>query len=157
MNMPMRHLGVAIVMLVLGTGCSLFRGGEPPVEAVSSPEVAEFARSIQPFYDALENRPLDTAQTYENPKLRSFFQTTEGFAAYYAQLAGSMRAALFRNSTAQQIDIVNLSLESADRAKVDIEVVGRHERQLRRGELRIPRTDTWIRVDGRWVIAPEKL
>jgi len=153
----MRHLGIAIVMLALTAGCSLFRGEEPSVEAESSPEITELTRSVQPFYEALENRPLDVLETYKNPRLRSFFQTDDGFAAYYAQLAGKLREAQFRNATAQQVDIVNLQLESPDRARVEILVIGRHERQLRRGELSLPRTDTWIRVDGRWVIAPEKL
>jgi len=155
--MNMRHFSLVLVQLVLATGCSFFRGGEQPVATELSPELVELSRSIQPFYAALENRPLDVLETFQNARLRSFFQSEEGFSAYYATLAGNLRAAQIRNATQQQVDIVDLKLDGADRAKVDVVVVGRHERQLRRGELRLPRTDTWIRVDGRWVIAPEKL
>jgi len=137
-------------------GCGLFRGS-PTVEPVNEPQIVRFAERIDRFYRKIENTPLDVRATFEDPELRGYFANEADFASYYASLADSIRRSLFRNSTATRVNIQEFRFESPDVAAVEIVFVGLHVRRLRRGEIELPRRDTWRLVDDRWLLTPAKL
>ena len=140
-------------LLLLG-GCS---GGRPTTEPENDPQIVRFAQRIDRFYRLLENLPLDVRLTFDDTALRGYFNDSEQFSAYYASLAGQIRRAQFRNSTALRVDIEEFRFEGDDKAVVVVTLVGRHERALRVGELEVERSDTWRLVDGRWMVSPAKL
>jgi len=149
-----RGVLLAILLLPL-SGCFLFGG--PSEAPVQDPEVVEFAERIDGFYTIFEDTPLDTRATFDNPALRAFFLNEEDFAAFYASLAAGARRSLLRNATPTRIEIDEFRFESENVAVVDVRFIGRHTRRLRFGEVEIARSDTWRRVDGRWILSPDKL
>ena len=134
-------------------GC--FSGGA--FEEEQDPGVLAFADRIQDFYDSIESIPLDVELTYGNSALRSFFASESDFAAYYASLAQQLRRAQFRNATLNQVSIVEFRFDGDGIARVDLLLTGRHERALRLRELELERRDTWQRLNGRWLVTPDKL
>jgi hypothetical protein len=126
-------------------------------EVVQDPRVLEFADRIQAFYGSIQQIPLDVRITYDNSKLRSFFANEADFATYYAQLAGELRRAQFRNATLQRVLIREFRFDGEGVAKVDLMLFGRHERALRLGELQLARSDVWQLRDGSWLVTPDKL
>lgn len=149
-----RVLSVVLLASVSG-GC--FFGGATPPEQVTDPGIVRFADRIDRFYRALENTPLDLRLTFEDDALRGFFANEADFSDYYAGLAGEIRAALFRNSTAYAVEVDAFRFPSEGLAVVDVRFRGRHRRRLRFGELELKRQDTWRLQDGRWVVSPAKL
>jgi hypothetical protein len=147
------------VLLVIGLaalaplGC--FSGGGFEVER--DPSVLAFADRIQSFYDSIEEIPLDVELTYGNSELRAFFASEGDFAAYYASLAAQLRRAQVRNTTLNRVSIVEFRFDGDSIARVDLVLTGKHERSLRLGALELQRQDTWQRLDGRWLVTPDKL
>jgi hypothetical protein len=124
---------------------------------VGDADVAQFASRIEHFYGLLEGVPLDAVSTYQNADLRSCFSSQSAFADYFSALATAEREKYFRDGVARRVTIREFHFESADLALVDIDVRGVHERVLRFWPIGFARHDTWKRVDGAWVIAPDKL
>ena len=132
-------------------------GGEAELEPVDDGAVLRFAARIEAFYRGLEAIPLDVLITYENPELREHFVDEVAFGDYYASLAYQVRRSQLRNSQIERFEIRDFHFESDDVARVELILVGRHQRTLRFWELELARTDTWRRVEGSWVLSPEKL
>ena len=145
--------------LALGTawGCSLSGPKAVSSEVVQDREVLEFAQRIETFYNAILDIPLDVRITYDSSNLRTFFANDADFAAYYASLAAQLRRAQFRNATLDQVSIVEFSFNSEGVARVDLKLIGRHERALRLGKLQLSRRDIWERLDGSWLVTPDKI
>jgi len=141
--------------IACSSGCFLFRGGGE--QSVEDPQVVAFALRIDTFYRLFLNTPLDVRSTFDNPTLRAYFQNQEDFSAFYASLAADARRSLLRNATPLQVEIDGFRFEGDDVALVDVRFVGRHTRRLRFGDVEIARTDTWRRVDGTWLLSPDKL
>lgn len=137
-------------------GC-LFGGGGPPLEQVSDRDVLEFANRIESFYRSLELVPIDTQLTYEDAELRGHFRDGDAFADYYASIANQIRGAAFRNGRADRVEILEFSFDTPEQATVQVALVGRHQRALRFWEIQLARTDTWLLVDGSWLLSPSGL
>ena len=159
-----RARGVALLPALVGMlavaaapGCGVFRLDEAPAAAVADESVLSFARRIESFYRSLEELPIDSLITYEDPKLRTHFRDQTAFADYYASLAHQVRAASFRNGRAERVEVEEFRFEGPELARVEVRVYGRHQRALRFWEIDFARTDTWRRVEGAWVLTPEKL
>jgi len=150
----LRRVLLAGMLMSLG-GCFLFGGGGE--EPVQDPDVVAFAERIDRFYNIFQDTPLDIRATFDNPTLRSYFLSEEDFSAFYASLAAGARRSLLRNATPTRVEIDEFRFESENVAIVDVRFIGRHTRRLRFGEVEIARTDTWRRVDGRWILSPDKL
>jgi hypothetical protein len=148
---------VIIGLATLPAPACLIGGGEAPLEAEQDPKILEFADRIVSFYDSIESIPLDVELTYGNSALRAYFASETDFAAYYASLAAQLRRAQFRNATLDQVSILEFRFDQTGVARVDLRLIGRHERKLRLGELRLPRQDTWQLRNGNWLVSPEKL
>jgi hypothetical protein len=133
----------------------LFSG--PELEPVQDPEVLAFASRIEGFYRGLEGVPFDVEMTFEDERLREHFDSKAAFTDYYASLAAQLRAAQFRNTRAERVEIRDFSFETPERARVYVALVGRHLRVLRFWEIETSRSDAWQLLDGRWVLTPERL
>lgn len=130
---------------------------EPELEPVRDRDVLAFASRIETFYRALEGTPLDAPLTYESSGLRAHFVDTEAFSDYYASLTLQVRLAQLRNARVERIEVRQFTFESEERARVEVMLVGHHERSLRFWEMELPRTDIWTLVRGDWMLTPEKL
>ncbi len=129
-------------------------GDGPPV---SDSEALAFAERAQRFYRSLEGVPLDSLLTYEDPKLHAYFASRPAFADYYSALANEVRNAAFRDGRVSRLEILEFRFEADDLARVELRAAGLHQRSLLFWELDIRRTDTWRRVDGVWMLAPDRL
>jgi len=128
-----------------------------PTTTVEAIDVVGFAERIEGFYELLEETPIDTYYTYENPNLRRFFRAEAAFADYYASLANQVRKVDLRYSSADEVVVKEFRFDGPTRAVVDVQLVGSHQRRLRFWDIEITRTDVWNRIDGEWVLVPAKL
>ncbi len=141
---------------MLALGC-FWRGDARKLEPVDERDVLLFAERIATFYATLARRSLDAYLTYEDESLRDYFDSPGAFSDYYASLANQVRDAHLRNSSAREVRVREFRFEDPDTVRVDLLLVGRHERGLRFWDIELERTDTWRRARGTWVLAPEKL
>ena len=132
-------------------------GVGPQGEAVDEVQILAFADRIEVFYRSLERIPLDVLMTYEDPDLRAHFADPSSFSDYYADLADQVREANFRNGRAESVEIRQFRFETPELARVDVELMGRHDRGLRFWQFGLPRTDTWRLIEGSWMLSPGKL
>ena len=129
----------------------------PYAERVEIHEVDAFALRIERFYRSIARRPLDAYATFQDPGLRSFFDDPKQFEEYYAALANQVREANFRHGRAERIQVREFRFEGDAIARVDVAIIGRHERAFRFWELVIERTDTWGRAGDTWFLRPGRL
>lgn len=154
-----RRLLCGAALVVALAGCF---GGSASAPAASAPPVSDedalqFAQRVERFYAALSEVPLDALVTYDNKDLRSYFESPGAYADYYSALATEAREATLRDGQARSVKIREFRFESPDQAVVDFELRGEHERQLLFWDVKIDRSDLWRRVDGVWLVFPEKL
>ena len=155
--MTRRLLGSAALAVALAGcfgGTSAAPSTPPPV---SDQEALQFAQRAERFYAALSEVPLDALVTYDNKDLRSYFQSPSAYADYYSSLATEARESTLRDSEARSVKIQEFHFESADQAVVEFVLRGQHERELLFWDVKIDRRDVWRRVDGVWLVFPEKL
>lgn len=138
----------------LGAGAEAPPLPEPPV---SDQEAMQFAQRAESFYRALEGVPLAATITFNNPELPKYFPTPSAFADYYSSLATMARQETLRDGEARRVRIREFHFDGADQAVVDVVLTGKHERELRFWDIDVERRDIWRRIDGVWVIVPEKL
>ena len=164
----MARLGSALLALA-AVGCAL--GGDPverervevvePIapyaERVDIQEVDAFALRIERFYRSIARRPLDAYATFQDESLRSFFDDPHEFEEYYASLANQARRAKLRNARAEEVRVREFRCEGDELARVDVLIVGHHERAFRVRGIVIERTDTWQRSGDTWFLRPGRL
>ena len=164
----MARLGPALLALAV-VGCAL--GGDPverehvlvvePIgpyaERVEIEEVDAFALRIERFYRLVARRPLDAYATFQDENLRSFFDDPKKFEEYYASLANQVRRAKLRNGRAEEVRVREFRFEGDELARVDVLIVGRHERAFRTRDIVIERTDTWRRSGDTWFLGSGRL
>jgi hypothetical protein len=153
----MRRLrrATALLLLVLPlSSCGTARGPAPQVD---DDEAVAFSRRIEAFYAALEAVPVASIFTYDSSELHGYFTSRPAFDDYFASLATQVRRATLRDGRLDRVEIREFRLLDADNAKVDLQLVGHHERELRFWEIELPRTDTWQRVRGIWTVRPDRL
>ncbi len=150
---PARFLFLA----ALATGC--FGGSDPLPSAsdVDAREVINFSERIETFYAMLENIPLDAIVTYENAKLRSYFVSESAFNDYYSSLVNQVRRSNMRNTRPQRVSVQEFRFQDRDVATVGLMITGPYQRTLRFWDVELERVDTWKRLDGVWVLTPDKL
>jgi hypothetical protein len=150
---------LALLCLALVDGC--FGGSAQPPAAggppISDEEAIQFAGRADRFYRSLQGIPLAALITFEDPDRRQFFPTATAYADYYSGLATVARQNTLRDGAAQSVKIREFHFDGPDQVVVDYVVTGKHERKLRFWNIDFDRHDTWRRVDGTWVIVPDKL
>ncbi|MFQ5698301.1 MAG: hypothetical protein ACE5IL_08460 [Myxococcota bacterium] len=161
------RLWIAIAVLPLSalclTGCSLWPhsagalASGQTLERVRDTDVLALVSRMESFYGALEGRSLDSVDTFEDPRLRSFFESNAAFADYLAALASEVRKANFRHANALRVRVRSFRFPDSSTASVQVELQGRHQRGLRFWTLALEREDTWKLVEGSWWISPDKL
>ena len=154
----------ALLAVSLALGCGLWPlGGEDPGPApdaahglalVEDPALLEFYARASAFYGRLARRRFDSIETYQDEGIRDFFRSEEAFADYYADLTSALVEAHFEKNRPVALDVVEFALEGPGRARVSTRLLGRDGRPLRRGEVRLERSDRWERIDGAWWIVP---
>ena len=152
-----RVVGACLVLglvLTAASGCGGIRGRQEPV---NDEQILALARRLDEFYRSLENRTLDTLATFEDRRLRAYFADDIAFSDYYASLAAQVRRALLRYGRVDDVQVVEFSLKEDDHALVQIQLSGKHQRQLHFWRVELERTDSWRRLSGRWFLVPEDL
>jgi hypothetical protein len=124
---------------------------------VSDEEALAFSQRAEHFYTALAEIPLDALITYDNRDLHGYFQTPSAFADYYSALATEARVSTLRDGEATSVKIKEFHFESPEQAVVEFVLRGEHERELLFWDVKIDRRDVWRRLDGVWLVVPEKL
>ena len=147
--------GAALLLSLLVAGCGFWGGGA--IQGVDDAAAVAFARRIEVFYAALEDVPVAALWTYESPELHGYFTGRPAFDDYFASLATQVRSATLRDGRVERFEITEFRLLDPDHAVVELQLVGRHERELRFWEIELPRTDTWERVRGTWTLRPDRL
>jgi hypothetical protein len=154
----MSRLRAGAVLLLLICSASACGGiARGPAPAVDDDEAVAFSRRIEAFYSALEDVAVASIWTYDSPELHGYFTSRPAFDDYFASLATQVRRATLRDGRVERIEIREFRLTDPDHASVDLELIGRHERELRFWEIELPRTDTWVRVRGTWTVRPDRL
>lgn len=139
----------------LGLACASAPAGS--AVRVADPEVAAFAARIDGFYRALEQRPLDSATTFDDPRLHAFFASPREFSDWYASLANQVRDANLRLGRAETVRVREFRFDEPGVARVFVELSGYRGRRLLFSAVSIQRTDVWRQRDGAWLLSPEKL
>ena len=145
--------GLLLALLLPACGFS----GAGSVQAVDDDGAVAFARRIEAFYSALEDVPVAAIWTYESPELHGYFTGRPAFDDYFASLAMQVRSATLRDGRVERFEITEFRMLDPERAVVELQLIGRHERELRFWEIELPRTDTWQRVRGTWTVRPDRL
>jgi hypothetical protein len=155
---PARLLVAAVCVLAL-LACS--GSAQPPAPlpepAVSDQEALQFAQRAERFYKALEGVPLPATITYTNRELHQYFPTPAAYADYYSSLATMVRQNTLRDGMVRSVRIREFHFDGPDQAVVEVSLTGKHERELRFWDIDLERRDVWRRIDGVWMIVPEKL
>lgn len=147
--------GAALLLLICtAVACGIGAGPRAPVD---DDEAVAFSRRIEAFYSALEDVPVAAVWTYDSAELHGYFTSRRAFDDYFASLATQVRRATLRDGRIERIEVREFRLTDADHAVVELELVGRHERELRFWEIELPRIDTWERVRGTWTVRPDRL
>ena len=152
----MTRAAAASGLLSLALSACLF-GPSRDLRPVSETEVLEFAARVDSFYRALEERSVETLATFDDEKLRGYFEGGAEFSDYYASLTSQLRGADFLHARPREIHVREFWFDGPDLALVEIEMVGDHQRTLRFWKIRTTRVDTWRRAGTTWVITPEQL
>ncbi len=139
----------------LGLACASAPAGS--ASRVDDPGVAAFAARIDGFYRALERRPLDSAATFEDPRLHGYFSTPAEFSDWYASLANQVRDADLRLGRADSVRVREFRFEEPGVARVQVELSGRRGRRVLFSAVTLERADIWRQRNGTWVLSPEKL
>jgi len=147
-------LGAAALLACFGGGAGAPAASPSPV---SDQEALQFALRAERFYRLLEGIPLAATLTFNNPALHPYFPTPSAFADYYSSLATVARQNTLRDGQARSVRIREFHFDSPEQAIVEIVLTGKHERELRFWDIDLERRDVWRRIDGVWVIVPEKL
>lgn len=169
----------AVALVLSLSGCSSFSaprwlwpfGDEEPAPAPAATTPAPRAAALAPsdaavlgfqdradaFYQRLAQRRFNTLATYNDPTLRSYFKTQEGYSDYYARLAEDLTAAHFEKNRPLAAELQEFSMEASDRARVRFRLEGKSSLPLRFWSVSIEREDVWEQSGGQWWIVPGKL
>ena len=145
----------AVALLAcFGGGTKTPEAAKPPV---SDEDALQFALRAERFYRALEGVPLAATITFYNRDLHQYFPNPAAFSDYYSALATVARENTLRDGLARSVRIREFHFAGPDQAIVDVVLIGKHERELRFWDIELDRRDVWRRIDGVWLIVPEKL
>lgn len=116
-----------------------------------------FQERADAFYQRLAQRRFNTLATYNDPMLRSYFETQEGYSDYYARLAEELTEAHFEKNRPLTAELQEFSMETPDRARVRFRLEGKSSLPLRFWSVSIEGEDVWQQSGGKWWIVPGKL
>ena len=153
----MRRARAALLLVTLLFAC--FGGGSAPVSApeVDVMDVVRFSERIESFYSVLENVPIDAVLTFENPALPTFFGSESAYMDYYSSLANQVRRRNILNTRPRKVIVSAFHFEGPDEAIVEVTLSGPYRRTLWLWDIEVKRVDTWKRLDGVWLLTPDKL
>ena len=138
------------------TGAPGLGGPAQPVE-LDAEAVRVFAQRVESFYALLAGRRFNTLDTFNDPALRAYFETSERFFDYYADLSQRLELGHFEKSRPDRVRVREFVFDTPDRARVRVELEGEDGRPLRPDSTEISRVDRWERSGEAWYVAPEKL
>jgi hypothetical protein len=145
---------VAALLACFGGGAGAPAASEPPI---SDEEALQFSLRAERFYHSLQGIPLAATITFNNRELHPFFPNPSAFSDYYSALATMARRNTLRDGQVHSVRIREFHFLAADHAVVDVVLSGKHERELRFWDIDLERRDIWRRIDGFWLLVPEKL
>lgn len=128
-----------------------------PISETGDAAILGFQERADTFYKRLTQRRFNTLATFNDPTLRAFFETQEGFSDYYARLAEDLTAAHFEKNRPLEAVVQEFAMEAPGTARVRYRLEGRSGRPLRFWSTSIEREDVWQQANGRWWIVPGKL
>ncbi len=150
-------LGLAVA-LVLGCAAELPRLPDAPgAVAADAERAAQLRRRAEGFYLRLAHRRFNTLETYSDNIMRDYFQSRDLFYDYYADLAEDLLEANFEKSRPSEVELLELRVETPERAAVLVRFRGDDGRPLRPGGTDLMRIDRWEWADGDWWLRPGKL
>lgn len=149
----MRQRGWIVLLLLVWACVSPAPVALPPASDGSSGDPA-LRRRVEGFYLRLAHRRFNAVETYNDRIMREHFLSANAFLEYYADLAQSFSDGHFEKRRPESVRIVSIAFETEDVADVQIEFVGQDRRPLRPGQVRVERSDRWIREAGDWWIEP---
>jgi hypothetical protein len=153
------HPWLAVLGAAFLSAC--FGGSAAPPAAVGPPisdeEAILFATRIERFYNSLAGVPLPALVTFMDRERHQYFATPTAYSDYYSSLATAARQNTLRDGEVQTVKIREFHFDGPDQAVVAYVATGKHERELRFWDIDLERQDIWRRIDGVWMIAPEKL
>ena len=120
-------------------------------------DVVRFSERIESFYSVLENVPIDAVMTFENPALPTFFASQSAYIDYYSSLANQVRGQNMLNTRPRKVIVSEFHFEGPDEALVEVTLSGPYRRTLWPWDVEVSRVDTWKRLDGVWLLTPDKL
>lgn len=120
-------------------------------------DVVRFSERIESFYSVLENVPIDAVMTFENPALPTFFASESAYMDYYSSLANQVRGQNMLNTRPRKVIVSEFHFRGPDEALVEVTLSGPYRRRLWPWNIEVERVDTWKRLDGVWLLAPDKL
>jgi hypothetical protein len=161
----------AALALAAALGVWACAGGEGPDPAIREESIADLlaakpegqgglptlTRLADEFYRRMVDRRVNSIATYQDPGLREFFHSEESWADYYADLVQVLGGAHFEALRPTAVALVDVTLETPERALVRVRFTGENDRPLRWWETHLVREDRWERDAGRWWIIPGKL
>jgi hypothetical protein len=153
-RMFLAGVSTVAVLACNGVGAALPQTIQPPV---SDEDAMQFSSRAERFYHLLEGLPLVATLTFDNRELHPFFQNPSSFADYYSALAMVARQNALRDRQVRSVVIREFHFLGPDQAVVEVVFTGKHERELRFWDIHLDRHDIWRRIDGIWLIVPEKL
>ncbi len=159
-RLPKPRVRLFLIAVAVSALLACFGGGADPGASkpiVSDEEAMRFALRAESFYRSLQGVPLAATVTFYNPELHRYFPTPSAFADYYSSLATIARQNTLRYGQARRVRIREFHFDSPDHAVVEVVITGKHERELRFWDIDLDRRDVWRRIDGVWLIVPEKL
>ena len=128
-----------------------------PITETGDAAIIGFQERADAFYKRLTQRRFNTLATYNDPTLRAYFETQEGYSDYYARLAQDLTDAHFEKNRPLEAEVQEFVMEGPGRARVRYRLEGKSGRPLRFWSTSIEREDVWQEANGRWWIVPGKL
>ena len=140
----------------LGT-CVAMACTAPTMPPPESAELDRLGSLAEIFYTRVSNRRFNSISTFHDPALREFFQSSEAFADYYADLADALALASFEYNRPNSVVIQGFEPDGTGRYQVRVRFQGENDKPLRFWSTSLVRVDQWELVGGRWWILPGKL
>ncbi len=159
MNRTLQKGIATLAMGVLLLGCASDPVATPAsgVEIAKDPSIALFYDRATGFYQALNNRRVNSFMTYQDEFLRAAFRDHGQFSDYYAQLAESLREDRFERNQPLFVEVEEFFIEGPGRARARVHFRGDNSFPLRWWTVSHVREDHWEREGDEWWIVPGKL
>ncbi len=131
---------------------------ETPFGPETRKRLNRFRRLTEVFYQQFVGRRINSKAAFDDPSLREFFEDSESFADYYADLVQSLADRHFEAIRPISISLRSYAVgEGADAVHVKVRFVGENSLPLRFWRTSYVREDLWVMSGEKWSIVPGKV